>query len=98
MSKSLRGQAMEVMPVNSAERMYAIVVIFLGLVTRRGVVFSEEKRWWHEIGNYYLFVVNGGSDKRSELGVFMGIHILYIPYEQRGTGWSYLEFPNHLIV
>jgi hypothetical protein len=25
---------MEVMPVNSAERMYAIVVIFSGLVTR----------------------------------------------------------------
>ena len=87
---------MEVMPVNSAERMYAIVVIFSGLVTRRGVAFSEEKRGWNENGSYYLFMVNGGSDKRSELGVFMGIHILYIPYEQWGASWSYLEFPNHL--
>ena len=40
-------------------------------------------------------VVNGGSEKRSELGV--PIFPTNVPYKQWGAVWSYLEFPNHLI-
>ena len=41
-------------------------------------------------------VVNGGSDKRS---VCLGYrHSLEIFPIQWGVGWSYLEFPNHLVV
>ena len=54
----------------------------------------------HEITRGYQFgfnypVVNGGSDKRSELGV--PIFPIY-SFSEWGASWSYLEFPNHLIV
>ena len=38
----------------------------------------------------------GGSD--SELGLSFVIHIPHVSPIQWGAVWSYLEFPNHLLV
>ena len=42
-------------------------------------------------------VVNGGSDKRSELGV-PTFPTKMNSYEQWGAGWSDLQLPNHILV
>ena len=47
-----------------------------------------------EATNAWLPSAWEGARKGANLGYS---YSPYIPYEQWGAGWSYLEFPNHLI-